>query len=91
MRRLLARGATTVAAVALAAGLFAPPAAALPGQCFSGPFGGFCDSQAYPDGSFDHCENAGFGVFSYSNCFRACHDVASARAVPTDLDPRTPC
>lgn len=86
-----APGGAVLAAVAVAAALSAPPAAALPGQCVSGPFGGFCDSDPWPDGSFQHCENAGWGVFQYSNCFQACHDLVSARAVPTDLDARTPC
>lgn len=90
MRRLIGLTAAVLTAVGLSTTL-ASPAGALPGQCVNTPFGGFCDSQAYEDGSFDHCENSGWGVFSYSNCFRACHDVASARAVPTDMDPRTPC
>jgi hypothetical protein len=91
MSKALALAGTVLAAVGLCAALTAPQAAALPGQCISTPFGGFCDGQAAADGSFQHCENSGFGVFSYSNCFQACHDLVSNRAVPTDLDPRTPC
>lgn len=87
MRRALA----ALAAASLALALSASTANALPGQCFNGPFGGFCDGQPWRDGSFQHCEQAGFGVFSYSNCFQACHDFASARAVPTDYDENTPC
>ena len=34
---------------------------ALPGQCWNTPFGGFCDGAAQMDGSFNHCENIGFG------------------------------
>jgi len=84
------------ASVVLGAGIaasvvHASPAAALPGQCITSPFGGFCDSTAWADGSFNHCESTGWGGFSYSNCFQACHDPVSARAVPTDLDPTTPC
>ena len=83
--------ALPLAALGLAAGLYAPTATALPGQCVSSPFGGFCDGPAAVDGSFNHCENSGFGGFSYSNCFQACHDRVSNLAVPTDLDPRTVC
>lgn len=91
MKRLAALGAATLMGVGLVAGVFAPVASALPGQCIQSPFGGYCDGQAWADGSFNHCENSGWGMFSYSNCFQACHDMATARAVPTDLDPRTPC
>lgn len=90
-RRLLTLGATVLAAVWLPAGLNPAPAAALPGQCISTPFGGFCDGNAQSDGSFQHCENSGFAGFSYSNCFQACHDPVTNTAVPTDTDPRTPC
>lgn len=85
------RRAAALVAAALALALPAPTASALPGQCVSGPFGGFCDSQPWRDGSFQHCEQAGFGGFQYSSCFQACHDVATARAVPTDYDEGTPC
>ena len=87
MRRI----AAVLVALCLAAGTLAPTAAALPGQCIQSPFGGFCDDAAMSDGSFNHCERSGFGVFSYSHCFQACHDVVSARAVPTDMDMSTPC
>lgn len=93
MARSVSVGAV-VAAVGLAVGLAtfsAPSAQGLPGQCVSGPFGGFCDGQAWPDGSFNHCESYGWGGFSSSHCYQACHDVVSARAVPTDTDPATPC
>lgn len=70
-----------------AAILFAPPAAALPGQCVYTPWGGFCDEYAWDDGSFYHCERA----LGFSQCFQACHDPVANRAVPTDADPRTPC
>lgn len=89
--RLAALAATTLAAGGLAAGLLAPPAAALPGQCVSSPWGGFCDSDPWPDGSFWHTETYGVGGFSASNSFQACHDPATNRAVPTDNDPTTPC
>lgn len=85
------RALAAAAGLGLAAVLAAPAASGLPGQCFSGPFGGFCDGQAWADGSFQHCESGGWGAFSYSNCFQSCHDPVSARAVPTDYDPATPC
>lgn len=91
MTRLAALGAAVLMAVGLAAGVFSPSAGALPGQCVYSPFGGFCDGQPWADGSFNHCESSGFGGFQYSNCYQACHDMATARAVPTDLDPNTPC
>ena len=66
--------------------ILAPPANALPGQCMYTPWGGFCDSYGWQDGSFNHCESA----MGFSNCYQACHDAASNRPVPTDLDPNTP-
>jgi hypothetical protein len=87
MRRI----AAVLVALCLAAGTLAPTAAALPGQCIQTPFGGYCDGDAMSDGSFNHCESSGFGAFTYRHCFQACHDVASSRAVPTDMDMSTPC
>lgn len=49
MRRVLALGAAVLTAVGLSAALSAPLAAALPGQCVSTPFGGFCDGAAEAD------------------------------------------
>lgn len=63
------------------------PASALPGQCWNSPFGGFCDSAPMADGSFQHCVS--FGSSSY--CTQACHDPATNTAVPTDMNPNTPC
>lgn len=68
----------------------APVAQALPGQCVSSPWGGFCDSSPSTDGSFSHCENAGWGGFSYSNCYQACIG-GDGRPYQTDLDPATRC
>lgn len=87
MRRLLAFSAAVLAAGGLAAGLYAPTAQAVPGQCVSTPYGGFCDSYGWADGSFQHCE----GAFGFSNCFQSCVDRVSGRPVPTDVDPSTPC
>ena len=75
------------AAVCLSAGLSAPIAGALPGQCWNSPFGGFCDTAPMADGSFQNCIT--FGSSSY--CQQVCHDPISNRAVPTDMDPETPC
>lgn len=88
--RTFVKMAVVAAGVALA-GLSAPGASALPGQCWNSPFGGFCDTNPQPDGSFYHCEYTGFGSSSYQNCYQACHDVATNRAVMTDLDYTTPC
>jgi hypothetical protein len=86
VRRLVALGAAALTAVGLAAGLYAPQAGAVPGQCFDTRWGGFCDSYPWADGSFQHCESfAGF-----SNCYQSCLDPAG-RPYPTDLDPRTLC
>lgn len=91
MTRALALLGAVLASVGLAAGVYAPSAAALPGQCWNSPFGGFCDTDGWTDGSFQHCESTGFGSSRYQNCYRACHDMASARAVMTDSDVRTLC
>ena len=64
---------------------------ALPGQCWNTPFGGFCDGPAQVDGSFNHCESIGFGSSRFQNCYQACHDPVTNRAVPTDMDMDTPC
>ena len=69
----------------------ASPAAAVPGQCLNTRFGGFCDGAAMSDGSFNHCENYGLGSISFQNCYQACHDPVTNRAVPTDYDYTTPC
>lgn len=68
----------------------APSAPATPGQCWSSPFGGFCDELPDEDGSFLHCEYTGFGSSSYRNCYQACLD-AGGRLYPTDYDFDTPC
>ena len=67
-----------------------PPAMATPGQCWSSPFGGFCDQLPDADGSFMHCEQTGFGSSSYRNCYQACLDVGG-RLYPTDYRFDTPC
>jgi hypothetical protein len=89
--RLAALAGGVLAAVGLTAGACAPPAVALPGQCWNSPFGGFCDTDGWADGSYNHCESTGFGSSKYSNCYRACHDLATARPFMTDSDVRTPC
>ena len=82
MRRIAALGAAVIAA-----GVFAPTAAALPGQCWNSPFGGFCDTAPLSDGSYQNCIT--FGTSSF--CQQVCHDPISNRAVPTDMNPETPC
>lgn len=77
--------ATPLAALAL--WLTPANAQALPGQCFNTPWGGFCDSEQWADGSFNHCE----GAMGFSNCFRACHDPLGNGRIPTDYDANTPC
>lgn len=59
---------------------------ATPGQCVYSPFGGFCDSYNWADGSFYHCESA----LGFSNCYQACIG-ADGRPFPTDINPNTPC
>jgi hypothetical protein len=85
--RFLALMGAVVAAVGLAAGFLAPVASALPGQCWNSPFGGFCDTQPMSDGSYQNCIT--FGTSSF--CQQVCHDPISNRAVPTDMNPDTPC
>lgn len=85
--RISALGAAALMAVGLAGGVFAAPATALPGQCWNSPFGGFCDTQPMSDGSYQNCIT--FGGSSY--CQQVCHNSATNQAVPTDMDPSTPC
>ena len=82
--------AACAAAFAVAGLVCAPSAVAVPGQCWSSPFGGFCDQLPDADGSFMHCEQTGFGSSSYRNCYQACLDVAG-RLYPTDYRFDTPC
>ena len=70
--------------------VFVPPTVAVPGQCWSSPFGGFCDQLPAADGSFMHCEQTGFGSSSYRNCYQACLD-SGGRLYPTDYRFDTPC
>ena len=88
------RPATLLAAALLAVGaalgpgaVTAPTADALPGQCWNSPFGGFCDTAPMSDGSYRNCITYG----SSSYCRQVCHDPVTNRAVPTDMDPDTPC
>lgn len=85
--RLASLGGAVLTAVSLAAFFSAPPAAALPGQCWNSPFGGYCDTAPMSDGSFQHCLT--FGSSSY--CTQACHNPITNQAVPTDMNENTPC
>lgn len=82
--RLAGAAGAALAATTMA---FPPAAAALPGQCWSSPFGGFCDTAPMADGSFQHCVSYGSSEF----CTQACHDPVTNQAIPTDMDVRTPC
>ena len=89
--RIRAIIAAAFAAALTVAGLVCtPPAMATPGQCWSSPFGGFCDQLPAADGSFMHCEQTGFGSSSYRNCYQACLD-GGGRLYPTDYQFDTPC
>ena len=93
MIRLVALAAAALTAVGLAAGVYAPTlptAQAVPGECVSSPFGGYCDDTPWEDGSFNHCEYGGWGMWRGSRCFRACLDP-NAHPIATDMDPRTAC
>ncbi len=98
LRRLVA-GTASVLVLAGAGIGWAGQAQAVPGQCGGGYAlghgGEFCDSAAWPDGSFWHQERVCvFGICG-SNGFRACHvdngPGVPAGRVPTDNDPGTPC
>ena len=78
------------AALSVAGLVYVSPAMATPGQCWSSPFGGFCDQLPAADGSFMHCEQTGFGSSSYRNCYQACLD-SGGRLYPTDYRFDTPC
>lgn len=84
-------GGTVLVAMGLATGVYTPVAGALPGQCLSHPWGGFCDGPPEQDGSYHHCENTSFGGFSSSSCYQACAHPVTGAPIPTDLDLRTPC
>lgn len=60
------------------------PAQASPGQCQGSPWGGFCDTDWWQDGSFMHGVNV-MGFWSYQ---RVCDGNPP---INTDYDPRTPC
>lgn len=89
---VLAAASITIASFGIAFGT--PSAQALPGQCVTSGWGGFCDYDAWSDGSYMHKECGPFGI---CNSFRACHvdpDGAGpqpAGRVATDYDPNTPC
>lgn len=87
VRRIAALGAAVLMAIGLAAGVFSPTAAALPGQCWNSPFGGYCDTAPLSDGSFQHCLTFGGSSF----CTQACHNPLTNQAEPTDMDMRTLC
>ena len=82
--------AVFTAALTVAGLVCGQAAMAAPGQCWSSPFGGFCDELPAADGSFMHCEQVGFGSSLYRNCYQACLD-GGGRLYPTDYQFDTPC
>lgn len=87
MKKTSAALAAALPAAAMALGMLTSPiAVAVPGQCISTPWGGFCDGYPQSDGSFQHCH----GAMGFSHCYQACLDHAG-NPVPTDLDLSTRC
>jgi hypothetical protein len=85
--RITLLGGAVLAAVSLSAGLSAPTASAIPGQCWNSPFGGFCDTAPQADGSYQNCITYGSSSF----CQQVCHNPVTNQAVPTDYNFTTPC
>jgi hypothetical protein len=84
--RLLILVATVLVAFGLAAGVFTPTAGAIPGQCVSGPFASFCDEPVQRNGSYLHCQSAGWGPFYSSNCYQVCARTGAILPVAVDAD-----
>lgn len=84
--RLAVIAATSMVAVALAVGVFAPPAGAVPGQCVTAPFASFCDEPIQRNGTYLHCESAGWGPFYSSNCYQVCARTGAQMPVAMDAD-----
>lgn len=82
MKKLFAAGAIAAALAAPIA--LSTPAQASPGMCGGSPWGGFCDTDVWPDGSFMH----GVSVFGFWQYTRVCDGNPP---INTDYDPRTPC
>ncbi|WP_301119889.1 hypothetical protein [Mycolicibacterium fortuitum] len=76
-KRLLALLTLGWIAAAGVATIATPEAQAAPGQCFTSPFGGFCDGDMLPGGVYRHCE----GALGWSNCFYV-------KPVPVEVDTR---
>ena len=87
--RLAILAATLV--VALAGGVFAPPAGAVPGQCVTTPVSGFCDEPIQRNGTYLHCESAGWGPFYSSSCYQVCYRTGAVLPVAVDLNFDTTC
>lgn len=69
--------AVLLGAIVGAAVILSGKALANPGQCFTSPWGGFCDGDMLPNGTYRHCE----GAMGFTNCFYV-------RPAPTSVDPR---
>jgi|SRR5271166_2049253 len=93
MRRIV----IALSAAALSAGgiaLAAPPARA----CSAGnggwtPWGGgsYCDDNAYPDGSYDHCVSVTVLGFGGTQCNRVCPPDPANPALPLPWTPGVAC
>lgn len=93
MRRIV----IALCAAALSAGgiaLAAPPAEA----CSAGnggwtPWGGgsYCDDNAYPDGSYDHCVSVTVLGFGGTQCNRVCPSDPANPALPLPWTPGVAC
>ena len=90
VRRLVIRlaipVATSLMVIGFAGGVFAPPAGALPGQCVTAPFTSFCDEPIQRNGTYLHCQSAGWGPFYSSNCYQVCARTGAQLPVAMDAD-----
>ena len=90
--RLAILAATSTVAVALAGGVFAPPAGAVPGQCVTAPFSSFCAEPIPRNGTSPPCESLGWGPFYSSNCYQVCARTGAQLPVAMDANYYdTPC
>lgn len=87
----MSRTLVVLAAVVLAGGVSAPPAGAVPGQCVSTPYGGFCDEPVQRDGTYLHTEQSGWGWWYSSNAYRVCLRTGEIFPATMNPDQNTPC
>lgn len=84
--RLAALAASASVLVALALGVFTPSAGAAPGQCVTAPFTSFCDEPIQRNGTYLHCESAGWRWFYSSNCYQVCARTGAQLPVAMDAN-----